>query len=46
MCQRDNNLTEEQKTAQGHQWVFNIVRKIFYLLQVVMISSDVIYYPD
>ena len=23
MCQRDNNPTKEQATAEGHQWVFN-----------------------
>ena len=28
MCQRDNNLTKEQKTAIGRQWVFNTGRKI------------------
>ena len=26
MCQRDNNLTKEQTTAEGHQWVFNAAR--------------------
>lgn len=24
VCQSGNNMTKEQKLAQGHQWVFNI----------------------
>ena len=26
MCQRDNNPTKEQITAEDHQWVFNATR--------------------
>ena len=28
MRQRDNNPIQEQKRAQGHQWVFNTAKKI------------------
>ena len=28
MCQRDNNWIKEQKTDEGHQWVFNTTTKI------------------
>lgn len=31
ICQRDNKPTKEQKTGQGHQWVFKCTEQIYNL---------------